>query len=80
MEELFYIQDSRQYVGNCMLWWGAKSRGYTCNLDLAGKYSRQEAEEICANRESEKMWPVAEIDALASRHVDMQNVRRAKKQ
>ena len=31
------------YVGNDVLFWGKESRGYTCNLEDAGIYSREEA-------------------------------------
>lgn len=31
-EQLFYLQDSRQYVGNDILWWARNGAGYTTSL------------------------------------------------
>lgn len=42
-EKSYYILDARSCVGNCALWWGKDSRGYTCNLDEAGLYTLEEA-------------------------------------
>src|SRR3989337_1378863 len=32
-EELYYLQDSRSYCGNCMMFWRKNDAGYTYNLD-----------------------------------------------
>ena len=45
-EELYYIQDSRSYLGNAILWWGLNSQGYTADLNKAQKYTKEEAIKI----------------------------------
>lgn len=62
----YYIQDCRTYVGNCALWWGIDSKGYTCNLDEAGVYSGKEA---LHKRGTDVPWPVDYIRSAAVRHV-----------
>lgn len=42
-EQLYYLLDCRQVVGNCALWWRPNGGGYTCNLSEAGLYTKQEA-------------------------------------
>lgn len=73
--ERYYIQDTRSYVGNCPMWWGENSQGYTCHLSRAGRYTRKEAEAICKNRTTEKAWPCSYVDSIASKMVDSQSMR-----
>lgn len=69
--QLYYIEDTRQVVGNCVLWWGKDRAGYFCALDDAGLYSGMEAADIVGLR-SEKTdvaWPRELVEASAVRHV-----------
>lgn len=66
---LFYIQDTRQVVGNCVLWWGPDRAGYTTELDKAGLYEEDEARSIERLRGTDKAWPKDQIDKVAVRHV-----------
>lgn len=67
--ELFYVQDARSYVGNSVVWWCPDSRGYTINLDKAGKYT---AKEVATMRDTDVPWPVEAVDKVRSYHVDSQ--------
>ncbi len=72
---LFYIQDTRQVVGNCPVWWGPNGGGYVTRLDEAGRYTEQEAVSQNRTRDTDIPWPCAEIDALARETVDCQHMR-----
>ncbi|HHA2975152.1 TPA: hypothetical protein ACOFD8_002518 [Stenotrophomonas maltophilia] len=72
---LFYIQDTRQVVGNCPMWWGPNGSGYVTRLDEAGRYTEQEAIRQNRTRETDIPWPCSEIDALARPMVDCQHMR-----
>lgn len=72
---LFYIQDTRQVVGNCPVWWGPNGGGYVTRLDEAGRYTEQEAVSQNRTRETDIPWACAEIDALARKTVDCQHMR-----
>ncbi len=72
---LFYIQDTRQFVGNCPMWWGPNGSGYVTRLDEAGRYTEQEAIRQNRTRETDVPWPCSEIDALARQTVDCQHMR-----
>lgn len=74
-EELYYIQDTRSYVGNCVLWWGPNRKGYVCSLDEAGLYSREDAEAQARSRSTDRAWPKSAVDALAVRHVRGERLR-----
>lgn len=65
-EALYYVQDTRQVVGNCGLWWRAERAGYSCNLDEAGKYTGEEAARM---RDTDVAWPIAHVEANVVRHV-----------
>ena len=71
---MYYIQDSRQFVGNSVLWWRPKSCGYTCDLSEAGVFTLGEARKICRSRDTDRMWEVNYINSKTQHHVDMQDV------
>lgn len=72
---MFYIQDTRQFVGNCPVWWGPNGSGYVTRLDEAGRYTKQEAIKQNRTRDTDVPWPCAEIDAIARHTVDLQHMR-----
>jgi hypothetical protein len=76
-DELFYITGPHGSgcVGNSVLWWATNRCGYTTDLNLAGQYPRAEAESICSDRRGDKMFPVADVDKMVQRHVDIQILR-----
>jgi len=67
MSQLYYIQDTRFYEGNSAFWWRVNANGYTSNLDEAWKVPA-----TWKGRDTDKLWPCAEIDARAHRAFDMQ--------
>ncbi|WP_150625956.1 hypothetical protein [Pandoraea captiosa] len=70
---LYYVQDTRSFVGNCPTWWGKDFRGYVTRIDEAGKYTHEEAERIC-KRDTDKMWPCSMIDPLRRPTIDFQHL------
>ena len=78
MEELeeYYLQDSRTFVGNNVMWW-AKAGGYTTDLSFAKVFTREEAVRQNESRDSDIPWPKAYIDARTRPAVDMQYIKRA---
>ncbi|WP_080355134.1 hypothetical protein [Stenotrophomonas maltophilia] len=74
-EPMFYIQDTRQFVGNCPVWWAPNGAGYVTRLDEAGRYTEQEAVKQNRTRDTDVPWPCAEIDAIARHTVDFQHMR-----
>ena len=73
---MYYIQDTRQYVGNCVYWWGKNRSGYTTHLDQAGEYTEEEAREIARARDTEKAIPCDVVREAASLQVDAQRLAR----
>jgi len=73
-EQLYYIQDSRQMVGNCILWWCPDSKGYTTQIDEAGLYTKKEVEGM---RSTDVGWPKEFVDAHVSKHVRRDRLRQA---
>jgi hypothetical protein len=69
MSKLFYIQDCRQIVGNCAMWWAKNDAGYTCDLDEAGVYTEDEARRRTSDPcRLDVMRPKDVIDAHILRH------------
>ena len=71
--KLYFIQDSRSYVGNMMLFWGPERSGYLCCIDDAGRYP---GSDLPGGRDTDVPWPVEYIEAKSARYVDAQRVRR----
>jgi hypothetical protein len=72
-EQLFYIQDTRSYCGNSVMWWCVDGHGYTSNLAEAYKVPA-----TWKGRDTDKLWPCEAIDAGATRQFDMQLLRKIK--
>ena len=73
----FYLQDSRSYVGNDVLWWAKDGNGYTTDLRKAHVYTQDEAQRQHNSRPSDIPWPKEYIDAKTRPAVDMQYIKRA---
>jgi len=67
LNALYFVQDTRNVVGNCALWWRIDRAGYTCDLDLAGKFTGAEVRSM--SRETDVPWPIARVEAAVIRHV-----------
>jgi hypothetical protein len=70
----WYIQDTRSMVGNSMSWWAIDGKGYTCDIQRAGVYTKEEAFAQHKMRSTDRPWPKKYIDARLSHHVDFQHV------
>lgn len=75
MEDQYYLQDSRGYVGNGILWWAKNGAGYTTDVSKAHVFSKDEAIKKNRNRDTDKPWPKSYIDNKTTPVVDMQNAR-----
>jgi hypothetical protein len=76
VSDQFYLQDSRSYVGNDMLFWAKDGKGYTTDMRLAEVYTKDEAVSQHRIRETDIPWPKEYIDARTRPAVDMQYVKR----
>lgn len=65
-DEEYYVQDSRQNVGNCGSWWRPNGQGYTCNLDDAGVYDGRACSRM---RVTDIPWPRTYVEEHVVRHV-----------
>lgn len=76
MSNEFYLQDSRSYVGNDVLWWATDGSVYTTDLRKAQVFTREEAQRNHDSRHSDIPWPKDYIDGKTRPAVDMQYIRR----
>lgn len=70
-DNLFYVQDTRQYVGNCVLWWRQGKAGYTTKITDAHVFHEDELPSL---RDTDKPWPVDIVRDSASLRVDFQDL------
>lgn len=47
---MYYIRN-KGYIGNALIWWQKGRTGYTCDINNAHKFTKEEAEEICKRPE-----------------------------
>ena len=64
-DKQFYIQSG--WVGNAILWWGIDSKGYTTEIDKAGRYTYEEAKKII-QRPDDKAWECKHVDECLKAH------------
>jgi len=69
---MYFIQDTRSYVGNCVVWWGKDSRGYTTNISEAGRYTHKQAFSQMESRDTDIPWKCIDIEPLARQTIDAQ--------
>lgn len=72
--ELWYLQDSRSFVGNDVLWWRKGGNGYTTDLRDAETYTHEQAEQKRRSREGDIPWPKEYIDSKSRPTVDFQQI------
>ncbi len=61
-DELYYIQDTRSFHGNALVWWGIDGGGYTSDISIAGKYPYKRMVQIITNRFSDVAYKCSYID------------------
>lgn len=76
LPEFFFLQDSRGYVGNDVLWWAKDGNGYTTDLSKAQTYTKDEAQRMHEARFTDIPWPKHYIEAKTRPAVDMQYIKR----
>lgn len=74
--KMFYLQDSRSYLGNSMIWWSRDNK-HTTDLAMAREFTFEEAMALHRQRETDIPWPVEYISPRLQLTVDMQHVRRS---
>ena len=71
-DQLYYMQDKRQYVGNSMYWWARDGRGYCCHIKIAHVFTIKEAARM-SHRETDILWKKEYIDSRIQHHIDVQS-------
>lgn len=71
----WYLQDTRSYVGNDVLFWAQDSNGYTTDVSKAHVFTQEEAFRQAAMRGVDRAWPKAYIDGKTRPAVDMQYIK-----
>lgn len=61
-----YLIHSKKHTGSIALWWGPDRCGYTNDIDYAGRYTHEEALEICKPGNYQDSIPV-HIEVVHSR-------------
>ena len=73
-EELYYLQDSRTYVGNSMLFWRKNGAGYSTKLDQCEVFTKDKAFKLHKDRSTDIPILKSVIDKIATRQVDVQDL------
>jgi len=71
---LYYVQDTRQIVGNDLMWWAIDGKGYTSDLSKAEVWTKEDAFRRCEMSTHFKPWPKDYIDQRTRPAVDCQYV------
>lgn len=77
---MYYIRNEG-YIGNALIWWAKDSKGYTSDINKAGKYTEEQARNIC-KRPEDTAYECDYIDNLTEAHkliVDSQYVDNSKR-
>lgn len=71
--DLYYMQDTRNYCGNDMMFW-AEGGSYTTDVSKARLFTKAKAEAQHKSRASDLPWPRWYIDSKTRPAVDFQYV------
>lgn len=63
MEDQKYYIRQEGYCGNALFWWPQNRQGYVTDIRKAGKFTYEEAQNIC-QRDSDTAYPCEYIDSL----------------
>ena len=74
MTDLYYMQDTRHYTGNSIVWWRKGCSGYTSNILNAEVWTKEKAFRQHKCRETDLPWPKEYIDNKIYPVVDFQRV------
>jgi|TARA_R110000824_G_scaffold394396_1_gene594164 hypothetical protein len=61
-EAMYYIRNEG-FLGNALMWWKEGRDGYTCDINKAHKFTKEEAENIC-KRPEDTAYKCDYIDGL----------------
>ena len=75
---LYYLQESKSFNGNYMMFWGLDDKGYTSDIRKAQTYTLEDAEKRASNRETDIPRKVSDIKPLARHCFDNQDLRKIK--
>lgn len=70
--DLYYIQDSRSYVGNCVVFLGKDRNGYVCDITKAGLYTYEEAMSQHKSRHTDIPWLKEDVENALKTFCDVQ--------
>ena len=75
--DMYYVQDSRSYVGNAVLWWGLGGSGYVTDLKRAQKYTKAEIiSKFGDGRDTDIIWSANHVEGAVREYVDAQGLKR----
>ena len=72
MKDEYFLQDSRSYVGNDVLWWAKDFKGYTTDLSKAHVFTKKQAYAQHRQRDEDIPWPAEYIRSVTRPAVDFQ--------
>lgn len=78
MEQQYYLQDSRTYVGNSILWWAKNSSGYTTNIEEAELFNEEEVMKLFKNRITDVPWKKEDVEKAIIKIIDSQYLKKNK--
>jgi hypothetical protein len=71
---MYFLQDKRSYVGNCVVWWAKDNKGYTTQIEQAHRYTKEQAFAQHKGRASDIPWPCSVVLPHAKPTIDMQDL------
>ena len=72
----YYLQDSRSFNGNYMMFWAKDCRGYTSDIRKAHVFTRDEAFKMHKDRETDIPRDCLSVQRLVRHCVDYQDFSR----
>lgn len=74
-DDMYYVQSG--IVGNDLLLWGLGGSGYTCNIEQAQRYTKEQiVKQFTNGREQDVIWSAAHLEANIKKVVDSQSLDR----